>query len=510
MRSILLCAFLITCNTTFSQSTLIKYDYQNETFVAYKIKKNGDTVKLKRAYAYKNIPVKVVVENVNTFAYNVQFEVESQAFEPIGGENDMNMLIENFTMGANAFGDLVGEVKSNDIYQALFIDGEFQGLGALTKLGYTSTDISKAIKAVEDMAIALEETQEDIKKVSRNIKVTVEELVLTEFIDEQIHQLQMNTEVSPQEMKDRSKALIEKVMAGNVSLEGVISLSETNSTELMKKYFSFRTTYSKYQIIHNSIIDQIEELREKMDEEIFNITFSELRSEMKVDSSEINLNMEVLDLLMKEYSKEKIRGDYLSAFNRYDRIKHADFKINYSVNGEQDFTTLTINFLDANVADSANAGGVLKTRKLNIPTRGGLRINSSAGMSFLRFFNGHQSYSSTGGIVGEHTGDAFKPSLNTMFHFYKQTPSPVAVGGSFGFGVPIEGEKDFMYLLGGSVIFGKTQRVILNIGAFGGKLEKLDGIGVGDAIPEGSIVPTTRIFDFGAYVGLTFNISQLF
>jgi hypothetical protein len=98
-----------------------------------------------------------------------------------------------------------------------------------------------------------------------------------------------------------------------------------------------------------------------------------------------------------------------------------------------------------------------------------------------------------------------------MFHCYRQSYRPFTVGGSFGLSVPIEGTKDFMYMAGLSGIIGKKQRVIINVGGLGGKVEKLsDGYTNGSALVSTySEVPVKSVFDFGVFVGVTFNINSL-
>jgi len=470
-------------------------------------------VQTKRPFAYRDIPVKVVVEDVNTFYYNIGFNVESNRVEPIGGQGSMESLAENFTLGASAFNDLINEVKSNDIYKSLFVDGEFQGLEGLTNsFGMVNAADASRAAMLEEMfekkMEQLSESQIAIKKASKLMKGTFETLVLTEFVDHELLKLQLTKDISSESIKSKSSVLIHKLFEDGASLESVISNSDEIANDLIANYTNYKNSYTSYAVLHSGMIDFMDQMKEEMDEEFYEFTVAGLRQELQYDSAEIEMNMAVLNLLMDEYSSQSIRQDYMNTYEKYDQIMNADFEMEYSVNGDEDYTTLTMQFLENSTIDSSGIGRIEKTRKINIPTNGGLRINSSAGMSILRFFNGHKSYSSTGGYVSAQDGDAFKPSLNTMFHFYKQTPSPVALGGSFGFGVPMEGEKDFIYMLGTSLIFGKSQRVIFNVGAFGGKNEILDGMELGDAIPEGSIVPTVRVFDFGMYVGLTLNISQ--
>jgi hypothetical protein len=233
---------------------------------------------------------------------------------------------------------------------------------------------------------------------------------------------------------------------------------------------------------------------------------------MQIDqrNNSIAANYDNLQIAAEGLSLTEIRGELMQVYDNYDKIIHADFNYEYSLLTEKDVTQITMKFGYAN--DLEDTLGNVKTRILKVPTQGGLRINSSAGLSFVSYFGGQNSYLNNGGIISEVKGDMFTPAISTMFHFYRQSYRPFTVGGSFGLSVPTEGEKDFMYMTGLSGIIGKSQRVIINVGAFGGRVNRLsDGLKAGDAlISEFSEVPVKKVFDFGVYMGLTFNINSFF
>lgn len=494
----------------FSQSTLIEYDFQTESYSYYKITKKGDTVKLKKPFGYRDVPTKLVVKNLNTFYYDVNFAVNYREDKPIGGDQNVEMLAENFTQGAKAFNSLIGEVKENDIYQSLWVDGEFQGLGGLKDAFGMAASYEKEINAVAARAEKLQVTQEKISVSTEHLKETFETLMLADFVNEQMERLKYNKLITPDEMKARSEELAKKAFTSAPSLERVVKLSEGYSGELNKNYQEFSSAYGTYDIVYKDMENFFGELKASLGDDIFNSLFSELEYEMVAKHDQTDEVMEGLEVLMREYSIDNVREKYLQIYESYDDIQHAKFDLEYSINNDMDVTMVTMEFRENTYGDTTKSGEVRRTRLVQIPTHGGLRINSSAGMSFLTYINGNNKYTSTNGIVNEVRGDAFTPSLSTMFHFYNQTPRAVSLGGGFGVGVPIEGDKDFIYMLGASLIFGKTQRVIFNVGGFGGKIERLSGVGVGDAIPEGSIVPTQKVFDFGIFAGLTLNINSFF
>ena len=95
MRIILTSIILTISLFSFSQSTLIEYNYQTETYSFYKITRKGDTVTLKKPYAVKGIPTKVVVKDLNTFYYDVAFKSEHFQNTPVNGDESVETLAEN-------------------------------------------------------------------------------------------------------------------------------------------------------------------------------------------------------------------------------------------------------------------------------------------------------------------------------------------------------------------------------------------------------------------------------
>lgn len=498
------------------QSTLIEYDYQTEEYTFYKVIKKKDTVikkQIKKPYSYKGIPTKIVVKNLNTFYYDVAFKTEHKEVTPINGDENIETLSENFTSGYNAFTSMVGDVQGSDIYQSLFVDGEFQGLDGVMKIvkGMGASEFDQRMRQLEVMELQLEKTQSDVLLSStENLKNIFDRIMLAEFVNNQLVKLQNNRDVSPVEMQARADELIKKILA-KPSIESVISTSEADVKAIKKAYNDYKNGFTLYSQQHNALVSSISDLRTELDDAGLESTVQIFEVELKNDYDAIEANMDALETLLQEYNIGKIRQDYLEAFENYDKIMFADFDFEYSVNTDRDVTQLTMEFYESQAEESEEGETeIIKTRTLDIPTKGGLRINSSAGLSFLRFIEGQSTYNSNYGTVNEVAGDAFVPALTTMFHFYGQSPRPVSLGGAFGVSVPTEGDKEFIYMLGTSVIFGKSQRVILNLGAFGGKISRLDGMKVGDNITEGTIVPTKKIFDFGIYTGITFNINKLF
>ncbi|MBU2020188.1 MAG: hypothetical protein KJ941_11135 [Bacteroidetes bacterium] len=510
MKKALFICWLALTSGLFAQSSVIEYDFSNETYSFYKVKKSGKTISLNKPIHYSGVPTRLIINNINTNFYTVDFEVESYDEKPINSDLGMAGLMESFNLGTSSFNSLITEVKSNDIYKSLWVDGEFQGIDGLKKaLGAGQTEFYQKLEILNLKLEAIEETQNKIKKASQNLKATIEKIQLVEFVDQQLLKLQMNPKMSPKEIQDRSKELVEKVLFDKVTLEGVIMYSNETKDAFSNNYNAFKSNYSALVLQQEDALNFIGSFMGSLTEESFRQIIGGVKSEILTEAEATNINAESLEEINGFYSSTKIRANYVSVFDRFDDIIHTNYSITYAVNGDKDLTVVKMQFKTIAEQDSSE-NEVLRTREITIPTNGGLRINSSAGMAFTTFKDGQYAFTSEEGVVDRTETDAFVPAVATMFHFYKQSPRPVNFGGTFGVSIPITGEKDFQYLLGASAIVGKSQRVILNIGAFGGKNQKLSGMEVGDSIAKGSIVPTAGFFDFGFFGGISLNIGQLF
>lgn len=487
-----------------AQSTLIEFNYHDETYNFYKITKKGDTIKKKQPFSYRNVPVKVVVKDLNTYQYNVTFDTQSFDEAPVGSEMNVETLLAGYATGVGAFNDLIGEVKENDIYQSLFKDGKFQGLSGITgAFGMGAAEFQDELELLEEDADRLKKINDDLVVASVKVDELFDYMTLVDFTNQELVKLLYNPNITHAEMKKRAELLAKEVFNGSIELNTVIA----QSTDKAKVISNYRSLYANYASNSQSISSSINDLNTKLKTDA---TKNELSSFNKVITDRtraVQNNYELLEQSSQDLTQAEIRRKLMEVYDNYDKIIHADFNYEYSLLTDRDVTQVTMRF-GLNEFDSV---GTIKTRIVNVPTHGGLRINTSAGMSFISYMGGQNSYLNDAGLIKEVKGDLFSPAITTMFHCYRQSYRPFTVGGSFGLSVPIEGQKDFIYMGGLSGIIGKKQRVIINVGGLGGKVERLsDGLKAGDAlISEYSEVPTKRVFDFGFFVGVTFNINSL-
>jgi hypothetical protein len=509
MKYFLVVITVILTKFVFSQSTLIVYNYHNETYSFYKLTKNGDTIQTKRPYSYKGIPVKVIVKDLNTFCYEVTFTSQSFEEKPLNSEQNIETLISSYGSGLKTMGTEVKSDEQEDDYNSLYEEGSFQGVTETKNVfGMGPDEFEKEYEILETQTEILDQANNNMIKASKKIESILDFIQLTEFTNKELIKLRSNPNLTEAEMKRRATELSSRVFENTVELNQVIAVASTKSNELERHVGDYITAYRAFENQTELIKNSIGTLETKVKNDNFKSSVDNLSKQVSSRYESVKNNyLDLKDVLDRDVNSE-IRAKLMEVYTNYDEIMNADFNYEYTLNTDKDVTRLTMKFGKPEV----DTLPPLKTRYIDIPTQGGLRVNSSAGLSFISYFNGQSTYFNDGGYIGEETGDLFRPSLTTMFHFYRQSYKPFTLGGSFGLSVPVEGEKQFIYMTGLSGIIGKTQRVIVNVGAFGGKISRLDqGMRVGDELNSiYSEVPERSVFDFGLYVGLTFNISSFF
>jgi len=246
MKKIL--ALLLLLNGTFSmaQSSIIEYNYHDETYTFYKITKKGDTIKKKQPFSYKDIPVKVVVKDLNTFYYDVTFESQSFDETPINSEQNVETLMSGYSTGLSAFNDVVTEVKDNDIYQSLFKDGKFQGIAGITgAFGAADSGYEDELEQLENDALALKKMNDELVSSSIKVDELFDYMTLVDFTNLELNKLLYNPNISHAEMVKRADLLAKEVFYGSVELNSVIQSSSEKArlvNNYMNAYSSFRTS----------------------------------------------------------------------------------------------------------------------------------------------------------------------------------------------------------------------------------------------------------------------------
>lgn len=150
-----------------------------------------------------------------------------------------------------------------------------------------------------------------------------------------------------------------------------------------------------------------------------------------------------------------------------------------------------------------------------VSTKGGVKIDFSAGLFSANLVNQKfttipiQINDSTSGyqLVSEKSG-LFNFGILALMHATWRTPCHVNFGANLGIGVDLYNSQALRYLAGGSVIFGKNQRFILNGGLSVGQVDRLSSALEIDKIYDTNpTISTVKLIDVGWYIGITYNIT---
>jgi hypothetical protein len=164
----------------------------------------------------------------------------------------------------------------------------------------------------------------------------------------------------------------------------------------------------------------------------------------------------------------------------------------------------------ADLPDGISTGYELPEREVaNLLVGGGYTIGLSAGLSASSPVDGEYATVTDPGSGDEiiaRKGDeaAFWTGVDVMLHVYQRKPGDVNHAIALGMGVNQGG--GFQVLLGYGVMLGRKQRVIISSGGIGSTVRRLaDGFEEGDVLPPGATIPTEDKLALGFYVGATYR-----
>ena len=148
--------------------------------------------------------------------------------------------------------------------------------------------------------------------------------------------------------------------------------------------------------------------------------------------------------------------------------------------------------------------------------KGGVKIDVSAGI-FYHFNLNDDQYrfepltDSTSLLVKENDDKQFKPSIGALFNVYRRSNKSVKFAFNFGAGTNVD---KIFYYTGGSVLFGKSERVGISAGVVGGTVARISNELKNKTIVKSPIedlneVPMQRRdpFQLGYFVGVSYNLS---
>ncbi len=360
-------------------------------------------------------------------------------------------------------------------------------------------------------------TEKQLNFIRTDVDAYLQAQAVNTIIMEELNHLKRNPRLQPEQIKALSIEYLEKIFrtenAAEISLSGLLEKADSKK-ELRgyeQKLQEEAQEYHQSKAEITSVVRQLE-LFDLVDAD-FN-TWKHNATEVVAQSDKveqtITSNQTQLSQLIAAAGNEDIQ-QLVALRYEYEAIAANDFFETFRIDAEGDQTVIKAQLLPKDSAGRVNTQNVINLVSLKIPVHGGLKINTSVGLSFGQFFNQPMSYFVQDSTIKAQDLDQFTPMLTSFFHFYVQSPRQCTIGGSLGVGLPIiggNGQQSIHFFFGPSLIIGQGERVVITGGVLGGRKERLaQGYTIGDQfVFDFSAVPTTSNYELGFFFGLSFNL----
>lgn len=471
MKFLLLVCTWISLGELQAQQYLIKHDIHTKKTGYFKVS-NSDTVKVKNIDLKKSGRILLQVNNYNPFYWGAKVtSYKNPVEEEVGYADAFNPI----SVLAGGLGNIAGSLPLLDLPKSRgslsrgdVDDATFNYINTANKYAEAYDEVLTLSEKLEELRIAklqLTELKYDINKTESLIKAEAQQTV----------KKVLNTE--------------------NPDLTTVLQMGKNfnsrfaNSLEQAEK--QAKNLQQQEKLVNPNVVYEERTLRE-----IGEITSSSYQRLSRIKKA----NEDQPDELMEEIA---------AVAKLYKEINSAHFQFSYLVSNEEDISDLKLEVYPK--LDSLNKDTVIQyfdlTKKRNV------KIRNSVGVAFT-FFNANNTkyYIGKDSVIRRSDRDLFTPLLSTFIHFYAGKLRGVKMGGAFGFGIPLQGEKkDVNFLLGLTAAFGKNEPVLLTFGAAGAKVNKLtNGNKLGYTTTETNPDKLVNAgYGIGGFMSVTFNLSNL-
>lgn len=497
-------ALLMLLNTVWlsAQDLHVFYDVFEDT-IYYQM--NGKAVP--QPAVKKGQQVILHVLNYNDYLYDLELETEAEDFNvpasgsPFFGGGSSSSALAQFRsltggMGGTGFG-----LDSTRIAD--------QGSGMVDQANVSTATKAMARRFASHLK-AMEDIEEEIQELSGYLNEELQSQAFQQIALDEVRQLRQHPGLSPKKIKALSMDYLKPVLG--VRRDEPLNIGEVvrrtdQSSAIQKTVENYEQEVGQLQMelqkleASRSVLFEAPDLPDT-DRTALAVAYEAAALRVEAYEEKAQSVRQQLVGLEGLQLRELTELSYL-----YEEMQEHRFEQKFVFSPDADLTTFRIRL---NPVDSALQQGV-RPKQLNpikLNTYGGLKVNASVGVSFVRFFDRPQSYSVRDSFIVADDQDAFLPIISSFFHFYPQSRRQVSVGGTFGLGIGVGGDNAGLqtYFFGPSLILGQGQRVVFTTGLTGGKVERLaQGYEPGD-VYDATILPTKSIYELGFFLGISFNI----
>ncbi|MFT6003821.1 MAG: hypothetical protein ACI8UQ_000957, partial [Bacteroidia bacterium] len=448
-------------NNIFAQTLIVEYDFLKDDFTYFKLKKEGERIRVYQPEVKRNHQVKFEIKNFNPYLYTAKVN-----FTSTSEDNEVNLGFLNLIspLGLSGMGtSLLTELTASESSRG--------GLMSDRRASASYSDLQNSYNA-------LAQSENSINSVK--------------YVTERLYNLRLNPYLPTDSIKIFSQRIVEGLLnKNNVQTQDFIALGmqlngiiENNYNQVYASTQKFSNAYDNYSSTRGKDRD--------FDGKNMNVQVDDIYSTAKQFHSAYSYTelVEYLDILELTYQS----------------IMNTSFSFNTSEMAHGDNLEMDITVYQQPTADGAAVEPKeIKKRKMAVIVKGDIKISSSVGLSFPYYAN-NVGYINKDSVITEVDGENYTPNISAYINFYPFNGKVAKFGGTFGIGVPISSTaRSFNFLFGGSAILGTESKVILHAGATLGQVKVLDNaLLTGDVLPGAfEEVPTKDSYNWGAFIGIS-------
>lgn len=468
---------------TMGQDLTIRYDFIKDEYRYFHGNKEISQPLIKRNYE-----VKVVVDNLNPFVFVAKCGWKEEVVQDNASVSGMAGMFKTAGLPTAGLSSFLGELNMDDI----------------------NTRSGKMVSSFHEDQQYAGAVYNNIESSYKKLYNAEQSLLRITASAARLRQLKYYPYLESDTLKALAEQLVEQSLTiGSTPMDRVYNATAFLDYATMlrntidKEYEALKSGAEEYSILYNSYMSTHADFQEKgMD-----ITIKSWEARAK--------------MMKSAYTADLIEKRVNDLEQQYEVIKYTPFEYvcNYMARG--DMLSLTLDFFE--LSQSARAEGYtigmpntdtlrkIRTKQMNIIVRGDVKISSSVGLGFPTYFKANQTFSNPDTMIRSVAGNNFAPCISTFINFYPYQGRNAHWGGTFGVGVPVQGDNtgNLNFFLGLSSVLGSNSKVVLNAGLAIGQNQVLDkGQKVGDKLPM-NIDPTTKkAFKTGAFFGISFALSK--
>ncbi len=475
---ILSALFALSFEMTNAQNLLIRYDFLKDDYTFFTAKPGKPLEQIAKPVVGRNNTVKIEVVNFNKFVYAAKCTFEAGESEESSQVNFMSLLTPLVLPQSGA--SFLSQFGGANTEESAREGSKFNDRLA-----------DKSYASAENTYKSLYEVERTIKNIDFSI-AKLQELKYNKYLPTDTIKKMANTLVA---------MAIQSPSANHADFMVTIkSLNEAYQSNLA----SFKLSSTDFSSAYNRLSASRGESLNQTGAQTYIKRLSEEVEKMEVyyDEDFISTRVNILE-------------------NMYESIINTQFQFNATDLAEKDFLNIDLDMYEYPLNDQGIPTAVsqnllndlvlVKSKKLKIVVKGDLKINSSLGLAFP-YYSNNLNYLNVNGSIVEQNGNNFSPNIAAFMNFYPYNGKLGQFGGTFGLGIPIATDnRNLSVFLGGASLFGTKNRIVINAGASLGQITQLDqGLKTGDPLEsEFMDVPTRQIWNWGAFMGISFSIADV-